>query len=806
MPWGRREERRLKRIIHSLSRDLRLNLLIVFTLAISLSVNTTVFSMVRAILVKAIPFTEMERLVHIEETKLPEYPRFTVAPGNFFEWQKQSTSFESLDFIVPDQFNLLEGGTPESVTGAVVTPTFWPALGIHPELGRGISKEEIEPGKEHVALISHNLWVRRFNSDPKIINRTITIDSQPFAVIGVMPQQTGGLSYAMDLWMPAAIPEGAKDSFGNHQLMVLGRLKENISIEQASAELTQIAQRLETTRPDTNKGWSVRLTPLRETIVGNLESLLLLLWGAVMFVLLIACANIAHLWFVRSVSRSRELSIRLALGATRFQIVRELLAESVVLAMAGGAVGILMAYGEMHILIKVAKSAVGGWGDLDFMGLDPTVLAFATALSAASGILFGLIPAIHMSRTRLSESLKQGARTASTAREGQRLRNAFVLTEVSLALILLVGAGLAALSFIKLSRVDPGFDTTNVLIAGVTLPSRKYSDPAARWRFTEKALQEVSTLPGVISVAASSNPPFLVGGSLSVAFEDRPPAKPGEDPGVVYFAISQDYFKALGIPLKRGRFFSGEDHDKTIPVTIVNERFVARFYPNGDALGKRIRVASEDWREIVGIVGDTRQDGLDQGSAEQVYDPLAQLPSVSITLIVKAAVNPMPLARAIEEGVQSADREQPVTSIRLLQQVVNQSIGLRQVVALLLGVLGAIALLIAVTGVYGVMAYSVSKRTNEIGIRMALGADRARVIRLVLGQGMLSTIAGLAVGIAGALLLTQFLQGFLYETSAVDAATFAGAAAILALASLLACYILARRASKMDPVVALRHD
>jgi putative ABC transport system permease protein len=621
-------------------------------------------------------------------------------------------------------------------------------------------------------------------------------------VIGIMPD---GIfpDTELDIWMPIEFDARARANHGGHNLAAIGRLKPAVTTDQALADLKRIASQLETSYPDSNQGWSIMLTSAREDAIGGFRQPLLVLWGAVGFVLLIACANIANLLLARSLSRQRDVAVRLALGATRFQITCQVLTEAVVLALIGGTAGVALARWGVHTLVTMLNQPML----TERVRIEPAVLAFTAALSVVTGIVFGLIPALQLSRTELNECLKEGSRGASGGRGRRRLRSALVVAEVSLSLVLLIGAGLTIRSFLKLSHVNPGFNPANVLTVDLTLPRVKYRDDDQQRRFVDTVLPEISSLPGVTHAGAAHVMPFTGDYVLGVFFQGRPPAKPSDVPSINYYAVSPDYFQTMGIPLKRGRTFTSEDRQGATRVVLVSETFASRFYPNEDAVGKRIHVTKgpETWREIVGIVGDTKHGGLDQKSPAQVYEPLAQSPFPFMTLVVKTAGNPMALAHSVEQRIQQVDAEQPVT-MRPLQEILEQSISDSRTGMMLLSVFGAIALLMAATGLYGVMAYSVTQRTREIGLRMALGAERTRVLGLVIGHGMLLTATGLVLGLAGSFALTRLLHEFLYETSATDPVIFATISLTLAAISLVACCVPAWRASRVDPVVALRHE
>jgi predicted permease len=782
--------------VRLLTRDIPVNVVILSIIALGITANTVMFSVVNSMLLK-FPVADPERLFVIHETHNPDFPRSDVSSGNFLEWQQASKSFQSMAAIVDQRLTLFEDGTPESISGARITASYFATMGIKPQLGRGIFPEKDQAAGSDVVIISGRLWARRFGSDPGIIGRTIHIDSRQLSIIGVMDI---GMDET-DAWVPMAFDAADRDNRSSHNLTVFGRLTPDASSEDASAELKRIARHLETVYPGTNRGWSVVLTPVAEGKKA-VAYLVLLLWGVAGFVLLIACANIANLLLARSISRRREVAIRMAIGATRFQVIRQLLAESIVLALIGGAAGLLVTYWGARALNTLGSDVLP-----ITVRMEPILLVFTASLSVITGVIFGLMPALELSNSSLSESINNGTRCASASQGHRRMRSALVTAEVSVSLVLLIGAGLLMRSFVKLTSVNPGFNATNVLVAELTLPARKYASADQARRFTESALEEISSLPGVSAVSASQALPFSSDFTYGVVFEGRPDVKDSEAPPVNYFAVSPQYFGVLEIPLKRGRVFTKEDGAASPLVVIVNETFASRFFPNESAVGKRIRVTSErrTWREIVGVVGDTKQQSLDAAPTAQIYEPLEQMPFSSMTFIVKTSGHPMSLARSIEKRIQTVDAEQPM-AIRTLRQVVNESVFSVQIVLIFLSAFAGVALLIAATGLYGVIAYSVSQRTHEIGLRMALGADRKRLLAMVLRQGMFPVAIGLMLGLGMALALTRLLRALLFQTSATDGLTFVGISALLISVSLLACYIPARRATKIDPMMALRTD
>jgi putative ABC transport system permease protein len=624
------------------------------------------------------------------------------------------------------------------------------------------------------------------------------VDSRSLSVVGVI--DTEAFDTDTELWVPIAFDANDEANHGSRGLQAFGRLKPGVSIETATAELKNIARRLETAYPETNKGWSIVVTTAHDALVGDYRMVILVLWGVVGFVLLIACANIANLLLARSMSRRRDVAIRLAIGASRFQIIRQLLAESIALAIAGGAVGLVLSHWTLRLLTLIESSPPG-------IRLEWIVFGFTAVLCVMTGILFGLIPALDLSRTDLNECLKDGSRSASASRRRHRIRNALVVAEVSLSLVLLIGAGLMMRSFIKLSSASPGFDPNNVLVGEVTFSPERFKGFDDVTRFTDSALKELSTIPGVLVATASDIIPFGAGSTFGMKIEGRPEPKDDQNQSVSYVAVAPRYFEAMKIPLKRGREFNDDDKKGSKLVTIVSESFARQFFPGENPIGKRIWFSNRtnEYREIIGIVGDTKQAGLKGTVGPQVYEALAQTPWPYLTFVLKTIDNPLSLTQAIEKRIQQVEPEQAVI-VRSLETIVVGDTDDQRAVAISFAVFAGIALLIASTGLYGVIAHSVDQRTREIGLCMALGADRVRLLGQVLRQGLSLIAIGLLLGIAAAFALTHLLESFLFQTSTTDTATFVGISAVLALISLMACYVPARRASRVQPAVALRHE
>lgn len=783
-------------------------LIAIITLALGIGANAAIFSVVNAVLLRPLPFKEPERLVIIRETKLPQFPEFAVASGNFLDWVKQNTVFERLVAMRPAMLNLADPGNPELLRGLSVTSGFCAMLGVQPQLGRDFLSEEAQPGRNNVVLLSHALWQRRFGGDPKILNQTVPLDGQNYTVIGVMPEDFHFINRESEIWTLIAFTAQDAQNRGGHSLSrVIGQLKPSVTVDQARTELTAIAGRLATQYP-INTGWNIKLMPLLEFTVRSIKPALLLLLAAVAFVLLIACVNVANLLLARAAGRQKEIAIRTALGAGRVRIIRQLLTESVLLSLVGGAVGLLLAKWGMDLLLKLAPQNLPRMSDVS---LDGRALGFTAAITLLTGIIFGLVPALQASKPNLNEVMKDAGRGSTEGGRRQLIRSALVVLEVASALVLLVGAGLMIKSFWQLQKVDPGFQTDNALTLKVSLPRRKYPEEPQQVAFFQQLIDKVRSLPGVQAVGGTSLVPvsdddFVI----SFEAEDQPPLQPGIGQSANYFSVSADYFKAMGIPLLQGRLINEFDTKGSPHVAVINETLAKKTFPNQDPIGKRItfddRKKNPDWYEIVGVVGDVKNYGLDQTTTMQIYEPFAQQTFSFMSLVVRTAVEPASLTAAIRNEVLSLDKEQPISSVVTLDQLISASVAQRQFSMLLLGVFAAVAMVLAAVGIYGVLSYAVTQRTQEIGIRMALGAGRPDVLRLVFGHGMKLTGIGVGMGLVASFLLTRLMAALLFGVSATDPLTFGSITLLLVVIALLACWIPARRATKVDPMVALHYE
>jgi len=792
-----------------------------FTLALGIGANTAIFSVINGVLLRPLAFHEPDRLFMLW-TDNPAYQlgfhEFPAANADLPEWRATATSFERLAAFQTNPADLSDGGEPERVGGVEVTANLLPLLGVQPLLGRHLSTEEEQPGRDRVALISYALWRRRFGGDAEILGKTITVDGAPRAVIGVLPEgfhfpratempRAYHLPERADIWTPLARDAGYWLNRNQRQLVpIVGRLKAGVTQAQAQAEMDGIAERQARDYPQTHGGWRVWLTPLSNQIVGQTRRPLLILLGAVGFLLLIACANIASLLLARAASRRREIAVRAAIGAGRARIIRQLLTESLLLATLGGGLGLLLGYWGLDLLLSFIPPTVPRLQDIS---LDTHVLLFTASISILTGALFGLVPAWQASNVNLIEALKDAGR-ANSAGRGIRSHNLLVTVEVALAAVLLVGAVLMLQSFQRLLAVDPGFKPDGVATFEMSLPRARYPDGGRRARFVEQALAQLSGLPGVRSVGAISNLPLSGNESMDyIAIEGAEPTPRGKEPLAEDRAITPGYFEAMGVNLVSGRDFDATDGAGKPLVSIVNETLAQRFFPEGDAVGKRIKrvLSDQDWRTIVGVVRDVRGFALEAQARPQIYHPHAQASYGAMAMVARADATALPSLRsAIQREFKQLDAELPVANYRMMPELVAKAVARPRFSALLLGLFAAAALMLTVVGLYGVVAYRVNQRTREIGIRMALGARRRNALALVIGQGMRPAIAGALIGMASAFGLMRLLAGQLYEIKPTDPATFGIVALGLLLVSLVACYIPARRATKIDPMVALRNE
>ncbi|HUJ30765.1 MAG TPA: ABC transporter permease [Candidatus Acidoferrum sp.] len=794
----------------------------VLTLAIGIGANAAIFSVVDTIVLRPLPFVDSGRIVVIFDTNANrKILRGTVSAAEFLDWRDMNHVFKELSAIRPSYVTVTGGGEAEQIWGVYTTGNLFPMLGVKPALGRGFSPEEERPGHEQVVMISYGMWQRRFGGDRGAIGNSILIDYKPYTIIGVLPQNFTlfGTSTPLDIWVPFVFNR-AQLNREDHELAVFARLKDNATVPQAQAEMDQINATLMKQYPQANEDHGVHIGQFQQELTRDLRPALALFFGAVVFVLLIACANVANLMLARAATREREIALRSTLGAGRFRILRQLLTESVLLSLIGGTLGILVAYTGIHFMRGMLSTA--GIKEVPFSGgisLSGTVLAFTLGLSVLTGILFGLAPSIQISRTELGESLKEGSRGSTGGRRGHFIRSSLIVSEVTLSLLLMVSAGLLIRSFIRLMSEDIGFNPSNLLTMQLWLPDSHYASPPEVASFYQRVLEEVDATPGVKSAGAVNFLPFSRWADFydfDIAGRAAPAA--GEPFTSRYRVIDPQFLRTMDIPIKQGRDFAPSDGPDAAGVALVNEALVRRYWPDESPVGKQIRIhlpavrspqqpeSRDSWLTIVGVVGDIREWEWGLDKIPSLYLPYLQNPSRLMSIVIRANGNPGQLTSAVRHIVHGVDANQPVTSVHTMDELVAEAVSQRRLTMLLLAVFGGVAMLLAAVGIYGVMAYAVAQRTHEIGIRMALGAEPNDVLRMVVADGMRLAALGLATGLIAAALGMRYLESQLYGVRANDPLTFSCVALVLAGVAAMASYFPARRATKVDPLVALRYE
>jgi|CXWL01.1.fsa_nt_gi putative ABC transport system permease protein len=801
---------------HDFARDMRIALrmwkrsrgaavVAILTLAIGIGANTAMFSLLSALVLRPLPYPDAERLVSIWDSS-EKNPRNEVAFANYVDWKAQQTSFETMGLYRWWTANITDGGRPERVQGFQFTGDILAALGMKPELGRFFTPEESEPGKERVALLSHGLWVRRYGANPAVLGSTITINSVPRTIIGVLPREMN-FPPGAEVIAPFSVSPEIASSRRYHSYYVVGRLKSGVTVADANAEIEAIAARLAREYPDSNLGLSARVFPLSEDVARSYSNGLWLLMASVGFVLLIACANIANLLLARAPSRAREIAVRTSMGAGRGRIVRQVVAESIALSLVGGILGTMVALVSVGTIRNaVPADLMATVPGLSTLAIDARVLVFALAVSLATGLLFGLIPALRTSQVDIAASLGSATRTLGVS-SGQRMRNALVAAEVALALTLLGGAGFTMKAFARLASLDTGFDAANVLTMGVTLPYARYG-ASAQAGFFSTLLSGARDVPGVVEAGLISHVPLAPGNATDgVLFEGRPESE--RPPEADYRVASSGYFEAIGARMLQGRSFADSDSDQSVQVMIVNETFARRFFARENPVGRHVRfsgpIESNPWREIVGVVADLRHD-LNQAPRPETYVPFTQGPMGTMFLVAKTRGDALGMAPSLRAAVLAIDPDQPVWAMRTLSEVKDRAMaGFRAMVAFV-GAFGSIALLLSAIGIFGVVSFVVSMRTPEIGLRMALGASSANVVGMILRQACPPLAVGLAIGAAGAFTLGRTLSNAFPEVASADPSAFAATTLILAAVSALATWLPARRAAAIAPTEALRTE
>jgi putative ABC transport system permease protein len=800
----------------------------ILALALGIGANSAIFSVVNGVLLRPLPFKTADRLVFLSEWS-QQVPNMSVSYPNFQDWRAQSHSFDELAAFRSNGFVLTNAGEPERLTAREVSQGFFPALGVAPALGRNFTPDEDKTGGNKTVILSYGLWQRRFGANPAALGQALTLNNESYTVVGILPQ---GFEWQapVDIWVPLGLRADRMDQRDSHPgIYVVGLMKNGVTEEQARADMRGVAERLAQEYPKTNSGNGFTLTSLQFQATQNIRSSLFILMAAVAFVLLIACANVANLLLARAASRSKEIAIRTALGAGRTRIIRQLLTESLLLSITGGALGLLLATWGVDALLAAVSNDVPNI-ILNNVRLDSRVIFFTIGASVITGLLFGLAPAIQISKSNLNETLKDGGRGGSEGAARHRVRNILVVAEVAVSLLLLVGAGLLVKSFLNLRQAELGFEPDRVLTMRLALPEARYKENAKIENFFNDLLGRVKALPGVESAGLTVGLPMNGGIESGVTFEGQEVTDTKEITVAVNLAVSPGYFKAMEMPLVEGRYFTDQDREGSPRVAIIDEMMAARFSPNASAVGKRIRLgggqppngmAPPPWMQIVGVVKHLRYYGPNETARVELYRPFFQLPIPidsplaqgqpvtfprSASLAVRGAGDPTALTTSIRNAVHEIDPDQPISGVQTMNEIVASTISPQKFATWMLGLFAATALVLAALGIYGVMAYSVTQRTHEIGIRMALGANRGDVLKMIVGQGMKLTLLGVGIGLVGSFLITRAMSTLLFGVKATDPVTYGGVALLLAGVALLSCLLPARRATKVDPMIALRYE
>ncbi len=794
------------------------------TLALGIGASTAIFSVVNGVLLRPLPFAQADRIVTLwEHNTKDNLEKDDVSPANFLDWRARNRSFSELASVNPFSFDYVGKSAPETWSAALVSEGFFTLLGVNAFVGRTFLPEEYRDGinfddnrqlKTFPVVLSYQLWQHRFGGDPALIGQTLSLDGVPATVVGVLPPefQVRLFEQEKQLYAPQAPDEGWRQQRRATYLKTLGRLQPEVTLEQARAEMQTIAAQLAAEYPQTNGGIGVTAVSLPQHLTGQVRPALWILLGAVGFVLLIACANVANLLLTRGAEREREFAIRAAIGAGRGRLLRQLLSESLLLALLGCTAGLLLAYAGIKVILALSP---GNIPRLEFVRLDYVTLLFAAGVSGVTALLFGLVPALQFSRPQLHNTLKEASLTASRSPVRRRLRSALVVAEIALSLVLLAGAGLLLRSFVTLVKTDPGFAAERV-VALQSFVYDRYPKAEQRVAFAQEVLEKLRSVPGVTAAGVTTSLPFLessLSTSLPFTVEGRPAPPPGQEPTIYWTVASREYFEAVGMRLQRGRMFNEFDRADAPPVALINETLARRHFPNEDPIGRKLITRGRQRgsgpptaAEIIGVVSDVRHDGLDKEPRAEHYRPFSQIPNGSLIFTVRTAVEPATLIPTLQKRFWEVNSAQPIYAIETLDKLVFATLQTRRFSLVLLGAFAALALALALVGIYGVMSFTTAQRTHEIGIRLALGAGTNDILRLILRQGMQLTLLGVALGLAAALSLTRLLRTLLYGVSPTDPLMFAGIAALLILVALLACWIPARRATKVDPLIALRHE
>jgi putative ABC transport system permease protein len=797
--------RDLRYALRTLGRNPGFACVSVFALALGIGANSAIFTVVNSVLLQPLRFHKPEQLVVVRERNLKAgFPQFSLSPGNYVGYRDQNHTFSGIAAFGGQGFNLAGGGEPERLVGTRVTVDFFDVLGRSPAMGRTFTAQETQLGLNRVIILSHGLWQRRFAGSREVLGQTMKLNDEIYTVIGVMPPDFQFPERAV-LWTPLALNLENWQQRGGHYLGGIGRLKAGATLASAQADLNAIAARAEKQFPDSNSGWDTTIGSLQEAAVGKIRPALLTLTAAVGFVLLIACVNLANLLLSRSAARRREMGVRSSLGAGRGRLIRQLLTESVLLAGLGAAAGVALAWAATRMLVTLSPNILPRAAEI---AVDGRALGFTAAVAVLTGILFGLAPAVHMAKTDLMAALRDGGRGNAIGFRRNRLRSALVVGEVALALVLLSGAGLLMRSFYRLQSMDPGFDSHDMLTFRTNLPPAKYKSDESQAAFYQRALGRIRTMPGVTAAGAAQIFP-LAGDDYILSFVQlgKPPVPVGNQPSAAYYAATPGYFRALRIPITRGRDFTEHDNAAAPPVAIVSESMARQFYANENPLGQKIQMGNGSKpSEIVGVAGDVRDQELESKGRPAVYQAAAQVPFNAMYFGIRTAADPAALIASVRTAMRELDAELPLDGMGTVDALVATSLSQRRFAMLLMAIFAALALVLAMVGIYGVISYSVTQATQEIGIRMALGARRGDVLGMVFGYAGVLIAAGLAIGAGAALGTGRFLASQLFEVKPADPGTYAAVAGVLLATGLLACAIPALRAMRVDPLVALRNE
>jgi putative ABC transport system permease protein len=785
-------------------------LIAVMTLALGIGASTAIFTVVDAALLRGLPYKSPDRLYHLwEKTPQKEYGQREFSYPDYEDYQ-QCTLFEGLAAYTGGGAILSGSGEPEPLAAPSASANFFSVLGVEPALGRTFQPGEDKPGAPRVTVLTYALWQRRFGGDPAVLNKALTLNGESYTVIGVLPAKFQFALRPADLWLPYQPTQNQLTRRFMHGTNLIARLKPDVSVEQAQTEISMIASRIEHQYSDSHAGTGATLISLQEQVVGSVRPILVVLLAAVGFVLLIACANVASLLLTRSLSRQKEVAIRAALGANRWRVVRQMLTESLLLSVVGGAAGLLVAFWGVPALVSAIPVAqLNAMPFLNSLHIDGGILVFSFALSLLTGLVFGLAPALQSSRLDLNELLKEGGRNAS-AGAGHRLRSALVMTEIALAVVLLVGAGLMMKSLLHLLQVNVGFKTQNLLTMTVILPGSKYSEANRQISFNQELTEHIQSLPGVAGAGTVNILPLNSGNTTRFNVEGDPIPSPGQEIEANIRTVDENYFKTLGIPVIRGRMFDQRDNADAPGVVIIGRNVADRVFPGRDPIGKRLVYTGTKSPPdlIIGVVGDVKITGLDEAVKPVLYYPFRQSPAPVTTLVVRTNGDPNALVSSVRNEIQILEPEVAFFNVRTMEEMISTTPAsfMRRFPALLISIFAGVALLLASIGIYGVVSYSVTQQTHYIGVRMALGAQASDILKMVIKQGLVLALAGVAIGVVAALALMRLLSSLLFEVRTNDGGTFAVVVGTLLLVALLACYLPARRATKVDPLVALRYE